>query len=151
MGMNLRRAFNSHTTIKGQISYRLDGVWDSKNNWVEGGLTIPKDFRVVPTPSGNRDDASYGDSLQARPELERIPSHMKFLSRTDMPINCIVVVYGNTYKITKRGNYKGYGFHSAVGVLTQVVKGTDEDLTYNYSEDGSQLITETFKYIAMED
>lgn len=150
MGMNMRRAFNSKTTIKGNISYRLDGAWDSKNNWIEGGLTVPKKFSVTPTPSGNRDDAAYGDSLQARPELERIPSHMKFVSRLDMPVNSIVEVYGNTYKITKRGNYMGYGFFSAVGALVKVTTGTDTDITYVYSEDGSNLITETFKYIAGE-
>lgn len=150
MGMNMRRAFNSHTTVKGKISYRLDGAWDAKNNWVKGGLTFPAPFRVTPTPSGNRDDAAYGDTLQARPELERIPSHMKFVSRTDMPVNCIVEIYDRAYKITKRGNYKGFGFYSSVGALISITQETDDNITYTYSEDGKNLITETYQYIVGE-
>ena len=75
---------------------------------------------------------------------------MKFHSRTEMPINSLLSVYGITYFVTQHGNYSAAGFHMVIASKVQNLVLTEGLPTSIYSEDGSVLLTELGVLITQE-
>lgn len=113
--INMRRAFTRHTTLKAYLQTFEEGSWDDDNNWVEGVMSRPMPFSVTATPTGSADEGSYGARLDADHIGERVKSFMQFTSRTEMPINSIITVYNQRFKITREGNYSDAGYWTTVG------------------------------------
>ena len=145
--ITLRQAFNTRTTIKCDLYIRIEGTWDSNNNWVEAGYEPAKPFRVTPIPAGNKSDANYAETLQARPELERDASYMKLHSRTYMPINSLVNVYGKFYKIIRMGDYTGASFHTAIAAMLHVELNDSNKIVFSYNDEQGNKVKESVRYL----
>ena len=142
-----RQAFNTKTTIKCNLYIRIEGAWDSNNHWIDAGYEPAKSFRVTPIPAGNKSDANYAETLQARPELERDASYMKLHSRTYMPINSLVNVYGKYYKIIRMGDYSGASFHTAIAAMLHVELNDANQIVFTYTDETGKEIKESGRYL----
>jgi hypothetical protein len=112
--INMRRAFTKHTTLKAYLQTFQEGSWDENNEWTEGTMSRPMPFLVTATPTGSADEGSYGARLNADNIGERTKKFMQFTSRTDMPMNSIITVYNDKYKVVREGYYDAMGFHTVV-------------------------------------
>lgn len=142
-----RQAFNTKTTIKCNLYIRIEGTWDSNNHWIDAGYEPAKSFRVTPIPAGNKSDANYAETLQARPELERDASYMKLHSRTYMPINSLVNVYGKYYKIIRMGDYSGASFHAAIAAMLHVELNDANKIVFSYTDETGKEVKESVRYL----
>ena len=145
--ITLRQAFNTKTTIKCDLYIRIEGAWDSNNHWIDAGYEPAKSFRATPIPAGNKSDANYAETLQARPELERDASYMKLHSRTYMPINSLVNVYGKYYKIIRMGDYSGASFHTAIAAMLHVELNDANQIVFSYTDETGKEIKESGRYL----
>ena len=145
--ITLRQAFNTKTTIKCDLYIRIEGAWDSNNHWIDAGYEPAKSFRVTPIPAGNKSDANYAETLQARPELERDASYMKLHSRTYMPINSLVNVYGKYYKIIRMGDYSGASFHTAIAAMLHVELNDKNKIVFSYTDEKGEEVKESVRYL----
>lgn len=140
--ISLRRAFTSLTTTKAVLQLISAGHWNDNNQWIPGGASSSIPIQITPLPAGDKSDSTFGEALQARQELERKPVHMKFLSRTEMPINSILQFRGGNYKIIRYGDYASSGFHSVIGIRLLNLDISPFEISYSYEEDG-KVIQET--------
>lgn len=141
--ISLRRAFTNLTTAKAVLQLISAGHWNENNQWIPGGVSSSKLINVTPLPAGDKSDSTFGEALQARPELERKPTHMKFLSTTVMPINSLLQFNGGNFKIIRNGDYTKAGFNSVIGIRLLNLDIGPNDISYSYKEDG-KVIQETF-------
>lgn len=142
-----RQAFNTKTTLRCDLYIHIDGTWDENNNWVDAGYAPATPIRVTPIPAGNKADASYAETLQARPELERTASYMKLHSRTYMPINSLVNVYGKLYKVIRMGDYSGASFHAAIAAMLHVELNDSSQISFSYIDEEGKEVKETTRYL----
>lgn len=148
--ISVRRAFNRHTTTKVLMCSPVGGYWDADNQWVKNAMGPASYIQATPIPHGDRDEGVFGEQLKANPELERQPGFMKFHSRTEMPINSLLSVYGITYFVTQHGNYSAAGFHMVIASKVQNLVLVEGYPTSIYTEDGSTLLTELGVLITQE-
>lgn len=113
--INLQAAFGAQTTTQVLLHLEIPGYYDDDNRPVRGGYGLPIKIRATPIPLGDQEHGTHGKSLKAEPLGERQPAIMKFLSVVKMPINSLVAHGGETYKITREGDYHAAGFWAAVG------------------------------------
>lgn len=117
--INQRRAFNRYTTTDVLYSPPIDGYWDIDNQWVTNAVQPAIKIKATPIPYGNRDEGVFGEQLQARPELERIPAFMGFHTTLSLPIKSLLMVYGTTYILLQVGHYDAAGFQKHIGAKVQ--------------------------------
>lgn len=118
--INMRRAFTRHTTTQAFLVLRGEGHFNDWNEWVNGEESEPVPFSATITPIGNSEEASYGTSLDARPEGERLKTYLQFTSTTHMPINAIILYRQFKLKVVNEGEYNAAGFHS---IIAENIKG----------------------------
>mgnify|MGYP003533356076 FL=1 len=102
--INQRRAFNRYTTTTVLYSPPINGYWDDDNQWITDAVEPAIKIIATPLPYGNRDEGVFGEQLQARPELERVPAFMGFHTTMSLPIKTLIMVYGTTYIILQVGH-----------------------------------------------
>ena len=119
--ISLRDAFGTDTTARVLLYILVAGSWDGENQWVEGGYAAGVPFRASMLPTSDKHSGTHGQTLKPTKAGERYPATMKFRSRTEMPINAIIVYNGINYKVTKKGDYNASGYWSAVGQLSESV------------------------------
>ena len=117
--INQRRAFNRYTTTTVLYSPPVSGYWDNDNQWVTDAVEPAIKIIATPLPYGNRDEGVFGEQLQARPELERVPAFMGFHTTMSLPIKSLIMVYGTTYIILQVGHYDAAGFQKHIGAKVQ--------------------------------
>ena len=117
--INQRRAFNRYTTTTVLYSPPVNGYWDNDNQWVTNAVEPAIKIIATPLPYGNRDEGVFGEQLQARPELERVPAFMGFHTTMSLPIKSLVMVYGTTYILLQVGHYDAAGFQKHIGAKVQ--------------------------------
>ena len=117
--INQRRAFNRYTTTTVLYSPPINGYWDDDNQWVTDAVEPAIKIIATPLPYGNRDEGVFGEQLQARPELERVPAFMGFHTTMSLPIKSLIMVYGTTYIILQVGHYDAAGFQKHIGAKVQ--------------------------------
>ena len=113
--ISVRRAFTGHTTTPVLFQKRLEGGYDKDNVWREGEFSKPHTIHVTPLPYGNREDGILGDQLKPTITGERTPSYMQIHSPTEIAINSYLTIYGQVYKIIRKGNYTAAGYWSTLG------------------------------------
>lgn len=142
--ISVARAFTSQTTTSATQYLLNPGYWDEDNRWIKGGMSAALPIQVTPLPAGDKSDSTYGESLQARPELERKPTYMKFLSKTVMPIGSLIIFNGGSFKVIRNGDYTRAGFNSVVGIKLLNLSVEPHGMSISYSEDGENVINESF-------
>lgn len=112
--INQRRAFNRYTTAKHYIEVFVEGFYDNLNNWIPGGYKPAKKFSCTPIAYGDRDSGVAGQTLKATDIGERQPAFMQVHSRTPMPMNSMLTIYGFRYKVVSISDYTDAGFYKVV-------------------------------------
>lgn len=112
--INQRKAFNRYTTAKHTIKVFIPGYYDDFNNWVGVSYSPPKKIRCTPMAYGDRDSGVAGQQLKATEIGERQPAFMKIHSRTEMPMNSLITIYGLVYKVIAINDYTDAGFFSVI-------------------------------------
>ncbi|MBG6242985.1 MAG: hypothetical protein EKE20_14705 [Candidatus Symbiopectobacterium sp. Dall1.0] len=113
--MNLRRAFNRHTTSsKPTIEIYVEGHYDDRNMWVDDSWKPPVKLMCTPIPFGDREDGVSGQQLKATPVGERLPAYIQIHSRQPMPMKSYINCYGIRYKVIQVGEYDYAGFHKVI-------------------------------------
>ncbi len=112
--ISVRRAFTGHTTTEVIFQREVAGSYDLNNNWVAGGFSPPVPIHVTPLPYGNREDGILGDQLVPSKTGERIPSYMQVHSPEEIEINAYLTIYGDVYKVIRKGNYMDAGYWSTL-------------------------------------
>ena len=113
--ISMRRAFTRNTTTIAYQSLKGEGYWDEDNVWVQGVETTPQPFMVTATPVGMSDYASFGSTLEALPEGERVSTYLQFSSPTEMPINTFIYYKEFKFKVVRAAEYSAAGFYSVIG------------------------------------
>lgn len=147
--INQRRAFNRYTTTDVLYSPPVTGYWDDDNQWVTDAVEPAVKIKATPLPYGNRDEGVFGEQLQARPELERIPAFMGFHTTMSLPIKSLVMVYGTTYILLQVGHYDAAGFQKHIGAKVQNLVLTEGTIPFVTEEHVNQFV-DCMKY-EMED
>lgn len=112
--INMRRAFTRNTTTVAYLALRGEGYWNDDNEWVRGDESPSTPFMVTATPVGMSDYASFGSTLEALPEGERVSTYLQFTSTVDMPINSIIYYLQFKFKVVRQAEYTAAGFHSII-------------------------------------
>jgi hypothetical protein len=115
--INVRRALNRYTTTSVLLQTYSAGSYDNDNIWTKGALSAPVSIQATPRPYGDRDSGTFGERLEASDVGERQPGFMLFHTKVFMGINAIVTVYGQVYKVIRKGNYEAGGYYNWVAEL----------------------------------
>lgn len=118
--ISVRRAFTHHTTTPVLLQREIEGAYDLNNFWIAGGFSEPTTVHATPLPYGNREDGILGDQLSPTMIGERIPSYMQVHSPIEIEINSYLTIYGDVFKVIRKGNYKAAGYWST---LAERLKG----------------------------
>lgn len=113
--INMYDAFSGETTIPVKWESLSTGYWDEDNYWVEGGHSEPVIISCTVTPFGDRESGTTGEALVAKSTGERNPEFMQFTGMTELQVNDLLTVYGKTFKVIRKLNYKGAGFFTCIG------------------------------------
>ena len=140
--INVSDALGGETTTAGKLYMMAAGYWDDDNQWIEGGYTPPLSIRLTPLPVKDR-ESTHGERLKADPYGERTPAYFSLYSKVRMPINSIVTVYDQTFKVTDEGNYSAGGYWTSAG---QTMPNGDMPVLPEVPEDTSSYSSITIKY-----
>ncbi len=138
--INQRRAFNRYTTTTVLYSPPINGYWDNDNQWITNAVEPAIKIIATPLPYGNRDEGVFGEQLQARPELERVPAFMGFHTTMSLPIKSLIMVYGTTYIILQVGHYDAAGFQKHIGAKVQNLVLTEGAIPFVTEEHVNQFV-----------